>query len=728
MKKLTILLFLWSTIQLLQAQILFQEDFEGGIVPAGWTMVTSATDGGWKVGTPAFLSSQYFPIPSNGSSRIAATNDDACDCNKRNEYFISPPIDLSGVTTALLSLDVYYLDNNFQGNQEDGTIEVSTDGVSWTVVEDLHGHASWDRHVINLSSYSGEDSLFIGFRYDDAGAWLYGFAIDNIVVEVPPVLDVELSDLNSLPYGEIDKAMAIRGTVFNAGAETINALEITYTIDGGNPVTETIDNLDIPAFTHQKIETAAPWIPDAAGMFTVAVTINAVNGQTDENSTNNGGSFDTEIFEPVIVPNKIDEFLASFPVFREVANSTNFLDKPTDLDFFPILGRDELWVVNQRNEDSGGSTLTISDATQEIPSNFLSRVDGNAWHFMSLPTGIAFSDDNFNFATSPGVKDANHSGGTFTGPTLWSSDPAIYAQPSGGNGSHLDMLHGSPFSMGIAHEVDNVFWVYDNWNKDIVRYDFVEDHGPGNDDHSDAIVRRYQNLGIRGDGGIPNHMVLDKATGWMYIVDNGNDRVIRLDINSGFAGGALPLINEPLAEHSAMTGYNFEVIIESGLDRPCGIEIFENHLLVGDYATGDIVVYDMENNFAEMGRISTLEPGLTGIKIGPDGNIWFTNLLQNTLTAVEPGAPLSTHQPDSFVPISISPNPSSGVISVNLEMVHDLSDALLRVHDAAGQLLLESTGLESVHEVNLSDFPAGVYWLQVVGKDFTATERIILNH
>jgi hypothetical protein len=73
-------------------------------------------------------------------------------------------------------------------------------------------------------------------------------------------------------------------------------------------------------------------------------------------------------------------------------------------------------------------------------------------------------------------------------------------QPSGGNGSHLDMLHGSPFSMGIAHEVDNVFWVCDDWNKDIVRYDFVGDHGPGNDDHSDAIVNRYENIGIDADG------------------------------------------------------------------------------------------------------------------------------------------------------------------------------------------------------------------------------------
>jgi hypothetical protein len=136
--------------------------------------------------------------------------------------------------------------------------------------------------------------------------------------------------------------------------------------------------------------------------------------------------------------------------------------------------------------------------------------------------------------------------------------------------------------MGIAHEVDNVFWVYDDWNNDIVRYDFVDDHGPGADDHADGIVRRYSNIGIEADGDIPNHLILDKDTDWLYFVDNGNDRVIRLDINSATNSNGLPGINEPLAEHSSMTGFDYEVIIDSDLERPCGIEIFENTLLVGE--------------------------------------------------------------------------------------------------------------------------------------------------
>ena len=89
---------------------------------------------------------------------------------------------------------------------------------------------------------------------------------------------------------------------------------------------------------------------------------------------------------------------------------------------------------------------------------------------------IAFSDDNINFATSTGIQDANHTTpvpGIFAGPTLWSSDLNVFAMPSGGNGSHLDMLHQSPNSMGIAHEADNIFWVYDGYNQNIVQYNFT---------------------------------------------------------------------------------------------------------------------------------------------------------------------------------------------------------------------------------------------------------------
>ena len=148
------------------------------------------------------------------------------------------------------------------------------------------------------------------------------------------------------------------------------------------------------------------------------------------------------------IPNIVDQYAGFIPTLEVIASSSQSINNPRDLDFHPILSRNELWVVLKGTETSGGKTVKITNAGESNQDELLQQ-DGNAWHFMSLPTGLAFSR-NENFATSPGVFDSNHDGGTpFTGPALWSSDPDIYAEDSGGNGSHLDMLHESPYSMGM---------------------------------------------------------------------------------------------------------------------------------------------------------------------------------------------------------------------------------------------------------------------------------------
>ena len=75
-------------------------------------------------------------------------------------------------------------------------------------------------------------------------------------------------------------------------------------------------------------------------------------------------------------------------------------------------------------ESSGGSTVTFFNAGA-ASMDWMWKRDPNAWHFMSLPSGIAMGDNGF-FSTCPGVYDANHNGGDpFTGPTHWNADTSI---------------------------------------------------------------------------------------------------------------------------------------------------------------------------------------------------------------------------------------------------------------------------------------------------------------
>ena len=320
------------------------------------------------------------------------------------------------------------------------------------------------------------------------------------------------------------------------------------------------------------------------------------------------------------------------PDFRMIADIGDRVIQPQDLDFHSQIDN-QLWVINRGNDAQGGTSVTIFNPGKDDQKTEF-RKDQNSWHFMAFPSGIAFSPNLNTWATTANILDANRRGGSFTGPSLWSGDLNVYAMPSGGNGSHLDMLHGSPYSMGIAAEKDNVFWVYDGYNEHLVRYDFVADHGPGNDDHSDARVFRYTDVTLKREGTYPHHMVLDDNSKWLYIADGPGKRIIRVDITTGAKVRDMQLINELLAEHAEYKGATVEVVLDKNLDKPCGIEIVGNRLFVTDNANGDIIAINTESK-TEIGRVKTGSAGITGIVFG-QGKLWYANQTTNGIYVVEP--------------------------------------------------------------------------------------------
>ncbi len=324
---------------------------------------------------------------------------------------------------------------------------------------------------------------------------------------------------------------------------------------------------------------------------------------------------------------------ANLPVLVLIADINDRIENPWDLDFHPTR-ENELWVLNKGTENTGGSTVTISRAGLPDQSEDWRR-DGNAWHFMALPSALSFSQENNNWATSTEILDANRRGGTFAGPSLWSSNMDVYAKPSGGNGSHLDMLHGSPYSMGIESDKDNAFWVYDGRNKHIVWYDFQTDHGPGNSDHDDARIHRYKDIPLKRIPGVASHLVLDKETGWLYIIDSGNKRVLKMNTETGTKKGNLALTNEQLAEHWEMEGFDWKVFTNSNLSSPAGIEISEGVLYVSDNETGEIIAYGLETGF-ELDRFDTGKKGIMGIKADAEGNLWFVSSKTHEVFRIEP--------------------------------------------------------------------------------------------
>lgn len=597
----------------------------------------------------------------------------------------------------------------------------------------------------NITVNEGPWILTTGAQYDliyidDWGDGSFGFdifvngyqveTIDGIglggtftfTVAEPPAYDLSVFGSNLYSYittGSFD----ITAHIFNGGTTTITSYDLNYNVNNGTVYTHNVTGASLANYASEDVTHSIPLSIVTNGVYEINIwTDNFNGGNSDLNNLND--TLVVYVEAGPGIPNYIDGYINASVTINQVAGSADLISDPTDLDFHPVLSNKELWVINRGTEPSGGSTVTIYDAG-EAGQTSLYKQDGNAWHFMSLPTGLAFSQ-NGNWANSPGVYDANHNGGAaFTGPALWSSNMGIYAEPSGGNGSHLDMLHVSPYSQGIASEKDNVFWVFDGYTSDIVRYDFAEDHGPGNSYHGDGIIRRYSDDAVAKDPAntIVSHLVLDGNQQWLYVVDHGNARVIRIDINTGANLGGTPNYpgNEAVAEYSEYTGYTQETVV-TGLSKPAGIDVIDNRMIVSEYETGEIIIYDITSVPAvELDRISTGLSSVQGIKIGPEGRIWFVDQNSNGVYKIE-SAELGI--PETNLNVSVYPNPTSGVVNVWLD--HSV-EGEIEVSDIQGKVIHRSVISGQSDVLDLKAEP-GLYFISVSNKGVrSALNRILIQ-
>ncbi len=324
-------------------------------------------------------------------------------------------------------------------------------------------------------------------------------------------------------------------------------------------------------------------------------------------------------------------------------DSSDGLHRPRDLDFHSSPEREnELWVINEVSAifdgTNGGSTVTYYNAGSESQwADY--RKDSFSGHFMHTASAIAFSE-NGTFANALDVQDANNnSGGYFSGCTLWDSDTSIYARVYQNGpllGSHWDMIHQSPYSIGIAGEIDNIYWLFDGYHSTIVKYDFQQPHEHGGDNHYDGQLYRHDDVQVMREPGLSSHIDIDENTGWLYICDTGNQRLLRMNINSGQFAESLDTYGEYLEVYARMEGTEWEEIPSSDLIFPTGLDIHNGRLLISDYANGDIIIFDIdEDQPVELGKFETgLAEEVMGIKVSHDGSIWYVCTNANELHQV----------------------------------------------------------------------------------------------
>jgi hypothetical protein len=307
--------------------------------------------------------------------------------------------------------------------------------------------------------------------------------------------------------------------------------------------------------------------------------------------------------------------------------------EPVDVEFNARSPR-EMWVVNYVT-----SHVTVVRNPGTSQAEVIERRDPAYSHYMFQPPAIAFGTPHAQwgqqFATC-GDNDAF--GRYFMGPTLYSAELNIFGyQTQGGLGTHLDMLHSTAYCRGIAWAGEgNKYWTFNAHNGAIDFYDFAQDHGPGNNDHSDGIIRRFWTNQVSGVDGVMSHVSVNSDDQKVYVADTGNKRILVLDPTE-----AQPVAPMPGAEIIAERRF-FEapvhVLVPPGtLAAPSGIEASGGLAFVTDAETSKIHAFSLVDGELVKTLDTGLPPGsLAGLNFGPEGKIYFVDRLQSRVIRIDP--------------------------------------------------------------------------------------------
>jgi hypothetical protein len=238
MKKL--LLSVFSVGLVLGASAQFSETFDDQAAFDAWTKIDANNDGAnW-----AFAN---YGAPSGGVATSESWSQTAGPITPNN-YLISPAIDLTTMTGAIaLDWDVYSQDQTWPEEYYSVIVAYGNDIAAMNAgdvvfSETMDAYGGYETRTVDLTAY-GDSTVYIAFRHYNCNN-MFRLNIDNIDVYQNSVIDAAITKINT-PGNDNDCALNgtenVSITIFNNGGDAISGFDVSYAINGGTPVVETVN-------------------------------------------------------------------------------------------------------------------------------------------------------------------------------------------------------------------------------------------------------------------------------------------------------------------------------------------------------------------------------------------------------------------------------------------------------------------------------------------------------
>ena len=259
----------------------YEEGFENGITPC-WTLIDYDGDGrNWYIITDT--TNTYV---HNGTNAVVSSSYDGSAINANN-WIITPAIVIpsTGYYKA-----TWYAKNYSSSYPDTYKIYIGTEPTVANMLESspvvTHTpYTDWEKKEVLLNAYAGQ-TIYIGFNHNDYNQY-YIFIDDFSITEIP-ANDITVSELNfGTESGCGIESSTISARVTNNGGVSLSSFTATYKVNGGEPVSETID-VDLSYQESYSFTFTTPMTIDEVGIYNVEVYVTLEGDEDHSNDTTFG--------------------------------------------------------------------------------------------------------------------------------------------------------------------------------------------------------------------------------------------------------------------------------------------------------------------------------------------------------------------------------------------------------------------------------------------------------
>jgi len=256
----------------LNAQVYIDEPFDGTSIPDGWSFDGYANQ--WGISASVYAGGE---APEARFTHVTATS--------ATTRFIAPEVDLSGLSSVMLSFKYKLFDN--LGNGYSIGVATRSGGANWNtaweVFPDENIGPESNLISINNSDVGQSDFEFCFFVDGNLNAISYWY-LDDVKLFVPFATDAEMVEITTPEF--IYNAAEVTGTIKNVGTDEITELEISWEASEREIYTTILTDLSVgSAETYDFTCNDLFFFP--LGDYTLTVWISAVNGGDDQNPDDN---------------------------------------------------------------------------------------------------------------------------------------------------------------------------------------------------------------------------------------------------------------------------------------------------------------------------------------------------------------------------------------------------------------------------------------------------------